>query len=161
MPQKIFNMANKFKTKEIQPDPIYGDILVSKFINQVMKKGKKSVARKIVYDAFELIKKQTKENPVDILNKALENAAPVIEVRPKRVGGATYQIPKEVKGKRRMSLAMRWIAGAAKGKKGKAMVQKLAEELILASKNEGESIKKKINLHRIADANKAFAYLSR
>jgi len=151
----------KYKQKEIQPDILYNDILVSKFINHVMKKGKKFLATRIVYGAFDLIKKQTKEDPLEVFKKALENAAPLMEVRPQRVGGATYQVPREVKGKRRVSLAMRWIIETARNKKGKPMKEKLAQEIILAAKGEGDAVRKKINIHKMAEANKAFAYLAR
>lgn len=154
-------MAKKFKQKEILPDYIYNDVTVSKFINQVMRKGKKTIARKIVYKTFEIIKKETKKEPLEIFEKALENAAPLVEVKSRRIGGATYQVPKEVKGKRKLSLAMRWIINAAKNKKGKPMEKKLAQEIIQAFKNEGEAIKKKTNLHRMAEANRAFAHFAR
>jgi len=154
-------MAKKFKKQKIEPDNTYNDILVSRFINQVMRRGKKSLAQKIVYRSFDIIKKQTNKDPLDVFKDSLEAAAPNIEVRPRRVGGATYQVPREVKGERRISLAMRWIIGAARGKKGKAMEERLAQEIILASKGEGEVIRKKANVHKMAEANRAFAYLSR
>jgi len=154
-------MAKKFKQKEIMPDSVYDNVMVSKFINQVMRKGKKTIARKVVYKAFEIIKKETKEEPLEVFEKALENAAPLVEVKARRIGGATYQVPKEVKGKRRLSLAMRWIIDAAKAKKGKPMEKKLAQELVQAFKNEGEAIRKKTNLHKMAEANRAFAHFSR
>jgi small subunit ribosomal protein S7 len=154
-------MAKKFKQPEIQPDPLYNNVMVSKFINQVMREGKKTKAQKIVYGAFEIIKNQTKKDPLEIFEKALENVGPWVEVRPQRIGGATYQVPREVKGKRKISLAMRWIIEAARVKKGKPMKEKLAQELILAAKNEGEAVRKRINVHRMAEANRAFAYLAR
>ena len=154
-------MAKKFKQPPIQSDPVYNNTLVSKFINHVMEKGKKTKAQKIVYRAFEIIKNQTKKDPLEIFEKALENVGPQVEVRPQRIGGATYQIPREVKGKRRESLAMRWIIAAARNKKGKPMEEKLAQELILAAKNEGEAVRKRISVHRMAEANRAFAYLAR
>ena len=154
-------MAKKFKDHPILPDLVYNDVLVSKFINQVMRKGKRTLARKIVYQAFEIIKKEQKKDPLEIFNQALEKAAPLLEVRPQRIGGATYQVPREVMGKRRWSLAMRWIVGVARSKKGKPMAQNLAQELIQASQEKGEAIRKKINIHRMAEANKAFAYLAR
>ena len=152
-------MAKKFKQQRIIPDFVYNDISVSKFINQVMRRGKKSTARKIVYGAFDLIKNQTKKEPLEVFKNALQNAAPFVEVRPQRVGGATYQIPKEVREKRRISLAMKWLIESAKAKKGKPMSEKLAQEIISASKNEGDVIRKKINVHRMAEANRAFAGL--
>lgn len=154
-------MSSKFKQKEIMPDLVYDSVMVSKFINQIMKKGKKTIAQKIVYKAFEIVGKETKEKPLEVFEKALENAAPLVEVKSRRIGGATYQVPKEVKGKRRLSLAMRWIIDAAKTKKGKSMQQKLAREIIQASKDEGEAIRKKVNLHKMAEANRAFAHFSR
>jgi small subunit ribosomal protein S7 len=126
-----------------------------------MKKGKKTIAQKVVYKALEIVKKETKEKPLEVFEKALENAAPLVEVKSRRIGGATYQVPKEVKGKRRLSLAMRWIIDAAKAKKGKPMEQKLAGEIIQAFKDEGEAIRKKVNLHKMAEANRAFAHFSR
>ena len=150
-------MSKKFKQKEIIPYSVYDSIMVSKFINQVMRKGKKTIARRIVYKAFEIIKKETGKEPLEVFEKALENAAPLVEVKARRIGGATYQVPKEVKGKRRLSLAMRWIVSAAKAKKGKSMEKKLAQEIAQAFKNEGEAIRKKVNLHKMAEANRAFA----
>ena len=154
-------MPKKFKEQPILPDPVYNDILVAKFINQVMRKGKRSLARKIVYQAFDLIKNQTKKEPLEVFNQGLRNASPLLEVRPRRIGGATYQVPREVGEKRRMSLAMRWIIEAARTRKGKPMAQNLAQELLEASQEKGEAIRKKINIHRMAQANKAFAYLAR
>jgi len=154
-------MANKFKTREISPDSLYDSIIVSKFINTVMKNGKKNTAQKIVYGAFDIVKNQTKQEAMDIFEKALEESAPKVEVRPQRVGGATYQVPREVKDKRALSLAMRWLITSAQKKKGKDMASRLAEEIVQASKGEGEAVKKKINVHKMAEANKAFAYLAR
>lgn len=147
------------RERNISPDPLYKDIKVAKLINQIMRQGKKSIARKIVYEAFEIINKK-KKDPKEIFEKALENAAPLLEVKPKRVGGATYQVPREVKGERRLALAMRWIIDGAKTKKGKPMKEKLAEELLLAANNEGSAIKKKENIHRMAEANRAFAHFA-
>lgn len=154
-------MAKKFKQKEIQPDPVYDNIMVEKFINQVMRRGKKILARRIVYRAFEIVKKQTKNEPLEVFEKALKEVAPRVEVRPQRIGGATYQVPREVQEKRGIGLATRWLIGAAKSKKGKPMEERLAQELIEASRGEGEAVKKKINMHRMAEANRAFAYLAR
>ncbi len=151
----------KFKTREILPDSSYDSVIVSKFINTVMEQGKKSIAQKIVYRAFNIVKEQTKQEPMDIFEKALEEAAPKVEVRPQRVGGATYQVPREVKDKRALSLAMRWLITSAQKKKGRDMASRLAEEIMQASKGEGEAVKKKINVHKMAEANKAFAYLAR
>ena len=154
-------MRGKVAKREIQPDIIYDSVLVAKLVNYVMRKGKKTVAAKIVYQAFDLIKKKTKKEPLDIFEGALKNAAPLLEVKPKRVGGATYQVPVEVRGDRKIALAMRWIIGAAKARKGKPMAEKLSEELILAYNNEGSTIKKKLDMHRMAEANRAFAHFSR
>ena len=151
----------KFKEKEVKPDPVYNNILVSKFINTVMEMGKKTIATKIVYGAFNIIKEQIKKDPLEIFEQALDRVAPLVEVRPRRIGGATYQVPMEVRGKRRQSLAMRWLINSAKSKKGKSMKEILAQEIIAASKEEGDAVKKKINIHKMAEANKAFAYLSR
>ncbi len=125
-----------------------------------MRRGKKNVARKIVYGALDFIQEKTKKDPLETFEKAIENASPLLEVKPKRVGGATYQVPREVRGDRRMALAMRWIIKAAKSKKGKSMKEKLAEELISASKNEGVAVKKKEDTYRMAEANRAFAHFA-
>ena len=154
-------MSKKFKERKIEPDFLYQDELVQKFINCVMQRGKKELARKIVYGAFEVVKKQTKQDPLEVFHLALKNVMPQMEVRPQRVGGATYQVPREVKPKRATSLAIKWIIQAARSKKGKPMAEKLAQEIILASKEEGEAVKKKINVHKMAQANRAFAYLAK
>ncbi len=150
-----------YKLQTIHPDPAYGSVVLSKFINHVMREGKKDVARKIVYDALESVKEKTKGDALEVFEKALENVSPDMEVRSKRVGGATYQVPMKVHRKRSSSLAMRWIVGVAKKKKGKPMNVKLAEEIVSASNNEGEAVKKKETMHKMAKANKAFAYLAR
>ncbi len=150
----------KIKNRESVPDAIYDNVLVGDFINHIMRCGKKTVAEKIVYGSFDIIKEKVKKGPVDVFEKAIENVSPLLEVRPKRIGGATYQVPKEVKGKRRISLAMRWIISAAKSKKGKPMKEKLAEELINAYNNTGTAIKKKEDAHRMAEANRAFAHFA-
>jgi len=154
-------MKGKKKVKrEIMPDTVYNNVIVAKFINQVMRRGKKELARKIVYRAFDIIKEKTQRDPLEVFNFALENASPLLEVRPKRIGGATYQVPGEVKKERRSTLAIRWIIQAAKSRKGKPMKEKLAEELISASKNEGVAVKKKEDTHRMAEANRAFAHFA-
>ena len=150
----------KFKKKVIMPDSIYNDIMVAKFINQVMSDGKKTIAQKIVYGAFDLIKEQTKKDPLNVFRLAIQNVSPVLEVKPKRVGGATYQVPMEVKGNRRLSLAMKWMINSANDKKGKAMKFKLADELIEASENKGNAVRKKENAHKMAEANRAFAHFA-
>ncbi len=150
----------KTEKKEIYPDPLYNNVNVAKLINKIMKGGKKTTARKIVYRTLEIIKEKTKQEPLEIFEKALENAGPILEVKSKRVGGATYQVPREVKGGRRLALAIRWIINAAKSKKGKPMAEKLAEEVMAAAKNEGAAVKKKEDTHRMAEANRAFAHFS-
>ncbi|MCM8797089.1 MAG: 30S ribosomal protein S7 [Candidatus Omnitrophica bacterium] len=145
--------------KKILPDPKYNNKLVAKFINMVMLKGKKSLAEKIVYGAFEKIKQQLNEQDViKIFNKALDNARPRLEVKPRRVGGATYQVPVEVRPERGTSIALRWIRDYARQKKGKSMTDKLAEEIIAAYKGEGSAIKKRDDTHKMAESNKAFAH---
>ncbi len=137
-------MRGKKKIKhQIVPDPVYNNVTVAKFINQIMRKGKKTIARKIVYGAFDIVKEKTQKEPLEIFDLALKNASPLLEVKPKRVGGATYQVPREVRGDRRLTLAMRWIIMAAKSKKGKPMREKLAQELIDAANNQGWAVKKK------------------
>ena len=126
-----------------------------------MKDGKKSTAEKLVYGAFDKVKEVTKEDPMVVFERALENVMPLLEVASKRVGGANYQVPREVRPERRFVLALRWIIGAARAKKGKGMADKLAEEIIAASKNEGSAIKKKLDMHRMAEANRAFAHFAR
>lgn len=142
----------------LEPDPIYNDVLVTKLINYVMKQGKKNVARKLVYGAFDLIKEKTNKNPLDVFHKAVNNVQPMIEVRSRRIGGATYQVPTEVRPERRIALALRWIINFARERKDKSFINKLAAELIAASNNEGAAIKKKEDTHRMAEANKAFAH---
>jgi small subunit ribosomal protein S7 len=150
-----------YKLQEIKPDPLYNSILLSKFINQIMKDGKKDTARKVVYGALEEIKKKEKQDPMTVFEKAINNVSPDTEVRSKRVGGATYQVPMKVSNKRAVSLSFRWIITAARSKKGKPMKIKLFEEIANASKNEGEAIRKKENVHKMAKANRAFAYLAK
>jgi small subunit ribosomal protein S7 len=154
-------MARDKKAKRaISPDVVYNSVIVAKLINQVMRKGKKTIARKIVYRAFDIIKEKTKKEPLEVFETAIQNASPLLEIKPKRVGGATYQVPREVRGDRKLALAFRWIINAAKAKKGQPMSQKLAEELMAAARNEGTAIKKKEDTHRMAEANKAFAHFA-
>jgi small subunit ribosomal protein S7 len=148
----------KIKKRQIEPDFTYNSIRVSIFINHVMKMGKKSIAQKIVYQALDEIKEKTKKDALEVFEKALDNVSPLLELRSKRVGGATYQVPTEVKGDRKEALAIRWILSVARSKKGKPMKSKLAEELIEASENKGSAIKKKEETHRMAEANRAFAH---
>jgi small subunit ribosomal protein S7 len=149
-----------FKKIEILPDPVYNNVKVAKFINHVMRRGKKSIAQKVVYDCFEIIKEKTKKDPLEIFDQAIENVAPQVEIRSKRVGGATYQIPIPVKEERSIGLAMRWIIGAARSQKGKPTKEKLAQELIDAANNTGAAIKKKNDIYKMAQANRAFAHLA-
>ncbi len=142
------------------PDARYQRVDIGRFINYVMKDGKKSIAERVVYDAFDRIKEETKQDAIEIFEKAMSNAQPIVEVASKRVGGANYQVPREVRPERRFVLGVRWIVAAARGKKGKPIAAKLAEELILASKNEGNAIKKKLDMHRMAEANRAFAHFA-
>ncbi len=146
--------------KHYKADIIHSRIDLGRFINYVMNDGKKSVAERVVYDAFKKIEEETKQEPVSIFEKAMANASPVLEVASKRVGGANYQVPREVRPERRFVLACRWIIGAARSGKGKPMAEKLAAEIIAASKNEGAAIKKKLDMHRMAEANRAFAHFS-
>jgi small subunit ribosomal protein S7 len=153
-------MAKKFEKKIVEPDMKYDSFIVAKFANQLMWNGKRKTALRIVYNALDVIKEQTKQDPLDVFLKAIENVSPLLEVKPRRVGGATYQVPVEVKGDRKLSLGMKWIIKTSRSKKGKAMSQKLAEELIEASENRGNSVKKKEDTHRMAEANRAFAHFA-
>ena len=155
-------MRSKIKNRNIRkPDAKYQSTRVMMLMNYVMKDGKRGVATRVVYGAFEEIKEKLKgEDPVVIMETALKNAGPVMEIRSRRVGGANYQVPREVRPARRDALAISWILEAARAKKGKPMASKLAEELIAASKNEGEAIKKRENVHKMAEANKAFAHFA-
>ncbi len=155
-------MRRKITKKNIvQPDNIYNSPKLAKFINYMMLEGKKETSRKAVYGAFELIKEKTKNpNPLEIFDLAMKNAGPLMEVRSKRIGGANYQVPREVRAERRLALAMRWIRAAARAKKGQPIHVKLADELIAASKNEGVAIKKKEDMHKMAESNKAFAHFA-
>ena len=140
---------------------VYQDVQVGQLINKVMKNGKKTVARQIVYGSFDFIKQKSQKEPLEVFKKAMENVSPLLEVKPKRIGGATYQVPMEVRQERKTALAMRWILDAARSKKGKAMAEKLGDEILSASNNEGAAIKKKADTHRMAEANKAFAHFAR
>jgi small subunit ribosomal protein S7 len=145
--------------REILPDPVYGDLIVAKFINNLMKQGKKSLAEKIFYQSINKIKKQGKvDDGIELFKKALENVAPILEVKSKRIGGATYQVPIEISEARRMALAMRWIIGFSKTRKGQTMADRLAAELLAAANNDGSAVKKKEETHRMAEANKAFSH---
>jgi small subunit ribosomal protein S7 len=145
--------------RETPPDPKYGSRMLQKFINKVMFGGKKSTAERIVYTALTTVETQTRgQNPVDVFDQAMRNATPVLEVKPRRVGGATYQVPVEIRGDRRVSLAMRWLISSARTRPGRTMADKLASELLDASRGQGATVKKKDDTHRMAEANKAFAH---
>jgi small subunit ribosomal protein S7 len=140
------------------PDPKYGDVLVSEFINNIMKRGKKHLARRMLYDSFSIIEDRTKQNGLDVFKKAVHNTRPLLEVKARRVGGATYQVPTEVRGERSTALAIRWLISYATDRKDRSMSQKLAAEFIAAASGEGNAIKKKEDTHKMAEANKAFAH---
>ncbi len=144
--------------REIIPDPKYHNEVVAKFMNSVMYQGKKSVAEKIVYDAFEIIEKKAKQDPLAVFRSALDNVMPSIEVRSRRVGGATYQVPVEVRMDRRQALAIRWLLGAARGRNERTMTEKLSGELLDAANNRGNAVKKREDTHRMAEANRAFSH---
>ena len=144
--------------REVLPDPVYGSVVVAKLINSVMLDGKKGVAQKIVYDAFEQIKEATGEEPLEVFEKAMNNIMPVLEVKARRVGGANYQVPIEVRADRRQALALRWITMFSRKRGEKTMEEKLANELMDAANNTGASVKRKEDMHKMAEANKAFAH---
>ncbi len=147
--------------RALPPDQKYGNVYVTKLINYLMKDGKKNIAQEIVYKAFDLMGEKTKQSPVEVFDRALKNVTPTLEVKSKRVGGANYQVPMPVRGDRRYMLAYRWLLEAARSKKGRPMADKLADELVAASKNEGEAVKKKMDVQRMAEANRAFAHFAR
>lgn len=146
--------------RDIKPDLKYNSIIIARFINQVMSRGKKSTAEQVLYNSLDIIKEKTKKDPLDIFNQAMKNVSPVVEVKARRIGGANYQIPVEVKGERRTALAMRWLIQAARDRKGKPMGEKLAQELMDAANQQGAAIKKKEDMHRMAEANRAFAHFA-
>jgi len=148
----------KPEPREVTPDVRYNSIPVAFLIHRIMKRGKKSVATTIMYDAMDIIKEKTGKNPVEVLDLALKNVGPVMEVRPRRVGGATYQVPMEVPSNRRMTLAMRWIIDAATGRTGNSYAEKLSAELIEASNNQGSAVRKREETHKMAEANRAFSH---
>lgn len=152
--------GKKSSKRKIAPDPKYNSLSVAKFVNQIMRDGKKMVAQKIVYQCFDILSQQTKQQPLDIFEKALRNIAPTVEVKGRRVGGANYQVPIPVTGERKNTLAYRWLIEAAKNKKGKSMAEKLASEMRAALNNEGDAIKKKQDVQRMAEANRAFAHFA-
>ena len=153
MPRKGKPQKRKAKT-----DPIYKSKIVSQLINKILKAGKKSIAEKIVYGSFKILEAKTKENPLEILDKCLDNVKPILEVKPRRVGGATYQVPVEVSSERANTLAIRWIVDFSGRRKEKTMAERLAGEILDGASNTGNSIKKKEDLHKMAEANKAFAH---
>jgi small subunit ribosomal protein S7 len=147
--------------RKILADPKYQSTVLAKFINYVMECGKKSVAQQIVYKAFDIMKEKTSTDPLEIFDEALKNVTPLIEVRGRRIGGANYQVPIPVRGDRKYSLAFRWIIAAARAKKGRPMAEKLASELVAAFNKEGDAMKKRNDVHRMAEANRAFAHFAR
>lgn len=148
---------NRAVVREVLPDPIYGSTVVTKLINQIMYDGKRGIAQKIVYDAFDIIKEKMNLEPIDVFNQALENVKPLLEVKSRRVGGGTYQVPIEVRPARRQTLALRWIVNATRARNEKGTSNKLAGELMDAYNGSGGAFKKKEDVHRMAEANKAFA----
>lgn len=146
--------------RTIAPDPKYHNQTIAKFINLVMERGKKTVAQNLVYDMFETVSARTKKDPLELFDAALRNVSPIVEVKSRRIGGANYQIPTEVRGNRRLFLAMSWIIEAAHQKRGRAMSQRLADEIIAAADNQGDAVKKKEDVHRMAEANRAFAHFA-
>lgn len=149
---------NRPERRQIAPDSRYNSVVVAKFINNLMERGKKSTAERIVYGAMEIMAEKTKKNALEVFEAAIREASPVIEVKPRRVGGATYQVPVEVAADRRQALAMRWLIDASAKRSGKTMAEKLAGELLEASQGQGATIKKKEDTHKMAEANRAFAH---
>jgi small subunit ribosomal protein S7 len=149
---------HRAEKREIIPDAKYGDVVLTKFMNSIMYDGMKSVAESIVYGAFEIVEQRTRNEPLGIFKQALENVAPAIEVRSRRVGGATYQVPVEVRQERRQALAIRWIITAARGRNDKTMVDRLSAEIMDAANNRGNAVKKREDTHRMAEANRAFSH---
>jgi small subunit ribosomal protein S7 len=147
--------------REIVGDPKYNDIEIAKFINYLMKDGKKTTAERILYDCFDILKEETKQDPRHIFNKGLKMICPLVEIRGRRVGGANYQVPHQVRGERRFTLGCRWLLTASRARKGHSMAEKLAAEILDSIKGESASIKKKLDVHRMAEANKAFAHFAR
>ena len=149
---------HRAEKRVINPDPKFGDLILSKFMNNLMTQGKKSVAEGIVYGAFDLVIAKSKADPIQLFHQALDNVAPAIEVRSRRVGGATYQVPVEVRAERRQALAIRWIINAARGRNEKTMVERLSAELMDAGNNRGTAVKKREDTHKMAEANRAFSH---
>ncbi|MCX8126013.1 MAG: 30S ribosomal protein S7 [Dehalococcoidia bacterium] len=149
--------AKVFK-REIRPDPKFGSVTIAKFVNKLMMRGQKATAERIMYTALDLIAKQTKRDPVEVMEQAIKNATPLLQVKSRRVGGATYQVPVEVRPERGMSLAMKWLIVSSRARSGKSMAEKLAAEISDAAQNQGATIKKREDTHKMAEANKAFAH---
>ncbi|QDG77077.1 30S ribosomal protein S7 [Labrenzia sp. PHM005] len=149
---------HRAEKREINPDPKFGDMVVTKFMNSIMYDGKKSTAERIVYGAFDVVENKTRENPIEVFHAALENVMPQVEVRSRRVGGATYQVPVEVRSDRRQALAIRWLIAAARNRNETTMVDRLSGELLDAANNRGTAVKKREDTHRMADANRAFSH---
>ncbi|MBO6507934.1 MAG: 30S ribosomal protein S7 [Roseibium sp.] len=149
---------HRAEKREINPDPKFGDVVVTKFMNSIMYDGKKSTAERIVYGAFDVVENKTRENPIEVFHAALENVMPQVEVRSRRVGGATYQVPVEVRADRRQALAIRWLISAARNRNETTMVGRLSGELLDAANNRGTAVKKREDTHRMADANRAFSH---
>lgn len=158
MPRKSRVYKNK---KYLKPDPKFSNLMLSKFINQIMRDGKKSIAQGIVYEALDIVSEKIKDDPLMVFDTAMRNVAPVLEVKGRRIGGANYQIAQEVRGDRKETLAMRWIRDAARFRAGHSMAEKLAAELIDASKKEGAAMKKREEVHRMAESNRAFSHFAR
>ena len=148
----------KVVKRELLPDPRYQSVLVTRIVNKIMQRGKKGTAERVLYGALALVNERTGRDPLDVLEQAMRNATPVIEVKPKRVGGATYQVPVAIEGDRRLSLAIRWLLGSARARTGRSMAEKLAAEMLDAANNVGATVKRREDTHRMADANKAFAH---
>lgn len=144
--------------RPIPPDTKYQNVVVQDFINRIMRRGKKSTSATVVYDAFDIMQKETGKNPIDVFDTALKNVGPLMEVRPRRVGGATYQVPMEVPSDRRLTLAMRWIVDASKARSGKSFAEKLSSELMEAANNQGAAVRKREETHKMAEANRAFSH---
>lgn len=152
--------GKRITKRKIAPDPKFNNTAIAKFINYIMERGKKSIAQQIVYDAFDIIEAKTKEKGLDVFDKAMRNVTPQLEVKARRIGGANYQVPVEVKGDRRFNLASRWLITAARKRKGMPMKQKLANELMDAANNQGDAVKKREETHRMAESNRAFAHFA-
>ncbi len=144
--------------RKITPDAKYGNQLISMFVNKLMREGRKSLAERIMYSALDEIEEKEKRDPVEVFEQAVQNATPVVEVKPRRVGGATYQVPVDIRAERRMALALRWLLQSARARRGRTMSERLAAELIEAATNQGVTIKRKADMHRMAEANRAFAH---